>query len=204
MLHMLVLYLSYGTHRLKSTPNNRFLRNISFTLRVFTRNLLRYLYFVLLETSDLASIRLTLLLAYDDYWWLGEVGLLSNDNLKNQKIKMNFIWKDYFFFFFAKIGIFCKSICRNISQCCSSVYTTKFVRRKDKTNYLSNQIWAKCYQKIRTVTTYVETVYFLYFVLLETFHLASNRLRLLLAYGDYWWLGGGRFIKQRQLKKSMK
>ena len=27
----------------------------------------------------------------------------------------------------------------------SSVYTTIFVRRKDKTNYLSNQTWAKCY-----------------------------------------------------------
>ena len=54
-----------------------------------------------------------------------------------------FIWKDDFFF--AKIGIFCKSICRNISQRCSSVYTTIFVRRKDKTNYLSNQTWAKCY-----------------------------------------------------------
>ena len=33
---------------------------------------------------------------------------------------------------------------RNISQRCSSVYTTIFVRRKDKTNYLSNQTWAKC------------------------------------------------------------
>ena len=42
-------------------------------------------------------------------------------------------------FFFAKIGIFCKSICHNISQHCSSVCTTIFVRRKNKTNYLSNQ-----------------------------------------------------------------
>ena len=42
--------------------------------------------------------------------------------------------------FFSKIGIFCKSICAYISQPCSSVYTTIFVRRKDKTNYLS-----KCY-----------------------------------------------------------
>ena len=48
-------------------------------------------------------------------------------------------------FFFAKIGIFCKMICRNISQLCSNAYTTIFVPRKDKTNYLSNQIWAKCY-----------------------------------------------------------
>ena len=30
------------------------------------------------------------------------------------------------FFFFAKIGIFCKSIWRNISQRCSRVYTTIF------------------------------------------------------------------------------
>ena len=43
--------------------------------------------------------------------------------------------------FFAKIGIFCKSIDRR----CSSVYTTIFVRRKVKTNYLANQTWAKCY-----------------------------------------------------------
>ena len=59
------------------------------------------------------------------------------------KIQMSFIWKDDFFF--AKIGIFCKTICRNISQHGSSVCITIFARRKDKTNYLSNQIWAKCY-----------------------------------------------------------
>ena len=35
-------------------------------------------------------------------------------------------------------------LCRNISQRCSSVYTTIFVRRQDKTNYLSNQTQAKC------------------------------------------------------------
>ena len=44
--------------------------------------------------------------------------------------------------FLPKIG---KSICCNISQRCSSILTTIFVRRKDKTNYLSNQTWAKCY-----------------------------------------------------------
>ena len=55
-------------------------------------------------------------------------------------IKKSFTW----WFFFTKIGIFCQSICRNISQRCSSVYKTIFVRRKDKTNYLSNQTWAKC------------------------------------------------------------
>ena len=48
-------------------------------------------------------------------------------------------------FFYAKIGICCKSICRNISQCCPSVYTIIFVRPRDKTNYLSNQTWASCY-----------------------------------------------------------
>ena len=47
-------------------------------------------------------------------------------------------------FFFAKIVIFW-SICPNISQRCSNVYTNIFVRRKDKTNYLSDQTWAKCY-----------------------------------------------------------
>ena len=49
------------------------------------------------------------------------------------KIKMSFIWKDDFFF------------CQN-AQHCSSVYTIIFVRRKDKTNYLANQTWAKCYR----------------------------------------------------------
>ena len=49
--------------------------------------------------------------------------------------------KRWFFFFFAKIGTFCKSICRNISQRCSTI----FVRRKDNTNYLLNQTWSKCY-----------------------------------------------------------
>ena len=34
---------------------------------------------------------------------------------------------------------------RPTSQHCSSVYTIIFVRRKDKTNYLSNQTWAKRY-----------------------------------------------------------
>ena len=60
------------------------------------------------------------------------------------KIKMSFIWKDNFFFC-VKIGIFCKSIAGNICQRCSSVLTTIFIRRKDKTNYLSNQTWDKCY-----------------------------------------------------------
>ena len=53
--------------------------------------------------------------------------------------------KQIFFFFFAKIDIFCKSICRNISQRCSRVYTTIFIWRKDKTNYMSNLTWVKCY-----------------------------------------------------------
>ena len=48
-------------------------------------------------------------------------------------------------FFCAKIDIFCKSICPNISQRYSSVYTNIFVRQMDKTNYQSNQTWAKCY-----------------------------------------------------------
>ena len=48
------------------------------------------------------------------------------------KIKMSFIWKDDFF---AKIGIFCNSISHNISQQCLSVYTTIFVRPKDKPNF---------------------------------------------------------------------
>ena len=35
--------------------------------------------------------------------------------------------------------------CRNISQRCSSIYATIFVQRRDKTNYLSNQIWVNFY-----------------------------------------------------------
>ena len=45
------------------------------------------------------------------------------------KIKMGSIWKDDFF---SKIGIFCKSI--------AGVYTTVCVRRKDRTNYPSNEL----------------------------------------------------------------
>ena len=45
---------------------------------------------------------------------------------------LSFIWKDDFF---AKIGIFCNSISHNISQQCLSVYTTIFVRPKDKPNF---------------------------------------------------------------------
>ena len=45
MLCVLILYISGGTYSLKSTPNDRFLRNFFmagwFTLRVFARNLLR-------------------------------------------------------------------------------------------------------------------------------------------------------------------
>ena len=47
--------------------------------------------------------------------------------------------------FFFRIGIFCKSIVGPLSEAYTSVYTTIFVRRKDKTIYLSNQTWAKCY-----------------------------------------------------------
>ena len=59
------------------------------------------------------------------------------------KIKMSFIWK--MIFFFAKIGIFCKSIAGPLSPALfKCIYTTIFVRRKDKTNYLANQTWVKC------------------------------------------------------------
>ena len=45
------------------------------------------------------------------------------------KIKISFIWKDDFF----------------LPKSASSVSRSIFVRRKDKTSYLSNQTWAKCY-----------------------------------------------------------
>ena len=58
--------------------------------------------------------------------------------------------------FFAIIAIFCKPT----SQRYSSIYTTIFVRRKDKTNYLSNQTWVKCChsrnkQKVKWRTLYI-------------------------------------------------
>ena len=43
--------------------------------------------------------------------------------------------------FFAKIGIFCKSICHNTFQRYSSINTTKFVRRKDTTKYHTWCCW---------------------------------------------------------------
>ena len=46
---------------------------------------------------------------------------------------------------FAKIDIFCKSIAGPLSEAYASVYRTIFVRRKNKTNYLWNKKWAKCY-----------------------------------------------------------
>ena len=48
-------------------------------------------------------------------------------------------------FFCANISIFCKSIAGPLSEAYTSVYTTIFVRRRYKTNYLPNQTWAKCY-----------------------------------------------------------
>ena len=48
------------------------------------------------------------------------------------KIKMSFIWKDDFF-----LPKSAYSVSRSQAHL--------FVRRKDKTNYLSNQTWAKCY-----------------------------------------------------------
>ena len=46
--------------------------------------------------------------------------------------------------FFAKIAIFCKSIAGPLPSVFKRIHN-QFVRRKDKTNYLSNQTWAKSY-----------------------------------------------------------
>ena len=59
------------------------------------------------------------------------------------KIKMSFIWK--YDFFCPKSASFLSRPQAHLAKRCSSVYTTIFVRRKDKTNYVSNQTWAKCY-----------------------------------------------------------
>ena len=57
-------------------------------------------------------------------------------------IKMSLIWKDDFFL---PKSPFLQVDRRSTFQHYSSVCTTIFVRRKDKTNYMSSQAWAKCY-----------------------------------------------------------
>ena len=48
-------------------------------------------------------------------------------------------------FFFPKSGSSINRLQVHLSKRSSSAYTTIFVRWKDKTNYLSNQTWTKCY-----------------------------------------------------------
>ena len=59
------------------------------------------------------------------------------------KIKMSFIWKDDFFL--SKSASFVSWSQAHLAKRCSSIYTTIFIRRKDKSKYLSNQTWTKCY-----------------------------------------------------------
>ena len=59
------------------------------------------------------------------------------------KIKMSFIWKDNFLL--PKLVSSVSWSQAHLTKHCSSVYTTILIRWKDKTNYLSNQTWAKCY-----------------------------------------------------------
>ena len=47
-----------------------------------------------------------------------------------------------------------------LAKRCSSVYTTIFVRRNDKTNYLSNRTWAKDYHSRNKYVRW-RTLYFL-------------------------------------------
>ena len=49
------------------------------------------------------------------------------------------------FFFLPKSASSVSRSQAHLAQRCSSVYTTIFVQRKDKTNYLSNQTWARCF-----------------------------------------------------------
>ena len=74
-------------------------------------------------------------------------------------------------FFLTKLASSLKIDCKPTSQRYSSVYTTIFIRWKNKTNYLSNQTWAKCYhsrnkheleKKVRW-----RTIYFLQTVLIR-------------------------------------
>ena len=49
------------------------------------------------------------------------------------------------FFFLPKLTSSISRSQTHLAKRCSNVHTIIFVRRKDKTNYLSNQTWAKCY-----------------------------------------------------------
>ena len=51
----------------------------------------------------------------------------------------------FFFFFLTKSASSVSRSQAHLAKRCSSEYTTIFVRRKDKSNYLSNQTLAKCY-----------------------------------------------------------
>ena len=51
----------------------------------------------------------------------------------------------FLFFFLPKSASSVSRSQAHLAKRCSRVYPTIFVRRKDKTNYLSNQTWAKCY-----------------------------------------------------------
>ena len=46
-------------------------------------------------------------------------------------------------FFLSKSAFSVRRTQAHLVKCCSNIYTTKIARRKDKTNYLSNQRWAK-------------------------------------------------------------
>ena len=71
--------------------------------------------------------------------WPSDITSAANNAIFKNRAQ-SFIWK-YYFFSFAKIG--------NISQRCSSVYTTIFVRRKDNPHYLSNQTWKNFQFKLK-------------------------------------------------------
>ena len=60
------------------------------------------------------------------------------------KIKMSFIWKDDFL---PKSAYSVSRSQAHLAKRCSSIYIIIVVRRKDETNYLSNQTWAKWYTK---------------------------------------------------------
>ena len=145
MLCVSILYIS--GHSLKSTPNDRFfLKNFSwqfyFTHRVFVRNLRR-------GNCRRNTFRILLwCLAWDSnpgfssnkptYYLLhqGELVYIS------AKIKMISYEK---MIFLSKSASSVSRSQAHLAKRCSSVYPTLFVRRKDKTNYLSNQTRAKCY-----------------------------------------------------------
>ena len=157
-----MLYVSGLTYSLKSIPNYRCFEKlfmvILFTLRVFTT------LWTKIRSIDCNGLSLLIFEEKLPNYTSGPKSAPNSDSFWKRRlfnvcvrvfcvpnatilliyipvqIKMSFIWKDGFFFFLLKSA---SSVDRR--PILQNVYTTIFVRWRDKTNYLTNQSWAKCY-----------------------------------------------------------